>query len=57
MGILLIAIAVIAVGIIFYMFSVMSRKSYTCPKCGEKITTEYLNATHCGHCGVELRRE
>ena len=61
MGILLIycliGIVVIAAGIIVYMFAVASRKSYFCPQCGEKMTTEYLNATHCGHCGADLRRE
>ena len=53
----LIGTVAIAAGIIFYIFAVASRKSYTCPQCGEKMTTEHLNATHCGHCGVELRRE
>ncbi len=61
MGILfiycLILIVVIVAGIICYVFAVASRKSYRCPQCGEKMTTEHLNATHCGHCGVELRRE
>jgi ribosomal protein S27AE len=36
---------------------VASRKSYRCPQCGERFTTEHLNAKRCGHCGAELERE
>jgi ribosomal protein S27AE len=47
----------VAVGVVFYMFSVASRKSYRCPQCGERFTTEHLDAKRCGHCGTELERE
>ena len=52
-----VGVVLLAGCIIFYMFSRASRKSYSCPQCGERMTTEYLNATRCGHCGAELRRE
>ena len=52
-GILLLLI----LGLVFYFFAVQSRKTYRCPACGEKITTEYLDAKRCGMCGAELRRE
>ena len=47
----------VALGIIFYVFAVASRKSYRCPQCGERFTTEHLSAKRCGHCGAELERE
>jgi len=43
--------------ILFYVFSVLSRKSYRCPQCGERITTEYLDARHCNTCGAPLSQE
>lgn len=51
-GLLLLCLA-----IVLYLFARSSRKSYSCPECGERITTEYLNARRCGMCGAELRRE
>ena len=53
----LIGLGLIVLGVIFYYFSVSSRKSYACPQCGERITTEYLDARRCGMCGAELKRE
>lgn len=40
--------------IVFFAFSLASRKSYSCPQCGERITTEYLDAEHCSMCGAPL---
>lgn len=45
---------VIAVPVVFYLFSRMSRKSYRCPSCGEELRTEYLNAKNCNMCGASL---
>ncbi|MBN2477213.1 MAG: hypothetical protein JXB62_21575 [Pirellulales bacterium] len=45
---------VILLPILLYVFAVGSRKSYRCPNCGERITTEYLNAQHCNMCGAPL---
>jgi hypothetical protein len=53
----LIGLGLIVLCVIFYFFSVRSRRSYACPQCGERITTEYLDARRCGMCGAELRRE
>ena len=39
---------------IFYYFAVKSRKSYTCPECGEKITVEHMDTARCGMCGSLL---
>ena len=44
-------------GIIAYLFARSSRRSYECPQCGERITTEYLDAKRCGMCGAPLKRE
>ena len=48
---------VILVPIALYFFSVSSRRSYRCPQCGERITTEYLDAKHCNMCGAPLTKE
>jgi hypothetical protein len=53
----LIGAGLIFLAVVFYLFAVRSRKTYSCPQCGEKITTEYLNAKRCGMCGAELKRE
>ena len=46
---------VIVLGLVFYIFSVRSRKSYRCPQCGERITNiEHMKARHCGMCGAPL---
>lgn len=43
-------------GLLFYLLAVQSRKHYTCPQCGERIQTEYLDASHCNMCGAPLNR-
>ncbi|MCP4261793.1 MAG: zinc ribbon domain-containing protein [Planctomycetes bacterium] len=53
----LILIGLVLIGLVLYIFSVMSRKSYRCPKCGEKVVdVEYLSAKRCGMCGAPLEQ-
>ena len=48
----------VLVGLVLYMFSVVSRKSYRCPKCGERVVdVEHLSAKRCGMCGAPLERQ
>ena len=49
--------ALILIPVVLYVFSVSSRKSYSCPECGEQITTEYLNAKRCNMCGAPLQQK
>jgi len=51
---LLVPGALIALGILFYVLAVASRKSYRCTRCGEQITVEYMQASHCNMCGAPL---
>jgi len=53
---LLILIVLILAGL-FYYLAVKSRKSYTCPECGEKTKVEYMNTTRCGMCGSLLKQD
>ena len=49
---------VVAIGVLLYFFSVMSRKTYRCPKCGERLVgVEYMSAKRCGMCGAPLERQ
>ena len=48
--------AIVMLMILLYAASLGSRKSYCCPKCGEQIKTEYLDAQHCGMCGTPLNQ-
>ncbi|MHC4431153.1 MAG: hypothetical protein ACYS14_07180 [Planctomycetota bacterium] len=44
--------------VILYCFSVISRKTYRCSKCGERLVgVEYLSAKRCGMCGAPLERQ
>jgi len=54
--VILIAVILILAGI-FYYFAVRSRKSYTCPECGEKITVEHMDTARCGMCGSLLEQD
>lgn len=45
----------VGIPLAFFVFSVASRRSYRCPQCGERITTEYLKAKHCNLCGAPLQ--
>ncbi|MCP4548194.1 MAG: hypothetical protein GY835_17150 [bacterium] len=47
----------LGLAILLFFFAFMSRRRYRCPQCGERISTEYLNAKYCGMCGVELKQE
>lgn len=52
---LLILPALVLLCLVFYYFSVRSRKSYRCPQCGETLkNVEYLKAKRCGMCGAPL---
>jgi len=42
---------------LFYYLAVKSRKSYTCPECGEKIRVEHMKTTRCGMCGSLLKKD
>jgi ribosomal protein S27AE len=54
----LILAGVVGVVIILYLFSVMSRKTYKCPRCGERLVgAEYLSAKRCGMCGAPLEQQ
>ena len=50
-------IVIILLGLIFYFFSVRSRKSYRCPQCGERIRVEHMEAENCNMCGAPLKKE
>ncbi|MHC4074069.1 MAG: FmdB family zinc ribbon protein [Planctomycetota bacterium] len=48
----------VLLGLILYGFSVLSRKTYRCPKCGERIVdVEHMSARRCGMCGAPLERQ
>ena len=51
-----ILLAIVFFGILFYTLSVQSRKTYTCPACGERVQMEHLEASHCNTCGAPLDR-
>ena len=53
---LMVPAGLVALGILFYVLAVSSRRRYRCPKCGEKLQTEYLDAKRCGMCGAPLER-
>jgi predicted RNA-binding Zn-ribbon protein involved in translation (DUF1610 family) len=44
-------------GAILFYFSYQSRQSFSCPTCGEKIITEYLDAKNCTMCGADLKKD
>ncbi len=46
---------VVVLGILFYLRSRASRKSYRCPECGEWFEqAEHLEARNCNVCGSSL---
>lgn len=47
---------IVLVPVVFFLFALGSRRSYRCPQCGERMTTEYLSAKHCGMCGAPLEQ-
>lgn len=52
---LLLLIAILAA--VFYYFAVKSRKSYTCPECGEKVRVEHMSTSRCSMCGSLLKQD
>ncbi len=40
----------------FYARSVSSRKTYVCPRCGEELRVELMEASRCNVCGSVLER-
>lgn len=43
--------------VVLYILAVQSRKTYSCPNCGEKVATEFLEANRCGVCGSKLKED
>lgn len=54
--ILLLTFLAVIAGICYY-FAVKSRKSYTCPECGEKVKVEHMETSRCGMCGSLLKQD
>jgi len=51
-----IGLAVISVlALVFFFFSVRSRRRYECPECGERVMVEHMTASRCNMCGAELQ--
>ncbi len=50
-------VAVVGLGVLFYLRSACSRKRYCCPQCGERVSVELMDAGHCNMCGAPLRHE
>jgi hypothetical protein len=48
----LISLLICGLGLFLYLRSVASRRTLTCPQCGEVQTVELMNATHCNTCGA-----
>ncbi len=48
-------VVVLIAGALFYARSVKSRKRYCCPKCGERVAVELMEASRCNMCGAPLR--
>ena len=44
----------VPLALLFYFLAVKSRKTYSCPSCGEIVTVEHMTAHHCGMCGAPL---
>jgi uncharacterized protein (DUF983 family) len=47
----------LGLGIVFFLRSMDSRKWFACPKCGERLRAELMEARHCNTCGAELKQE
>ncbi len=50
-------VVVLTIGLLCYLRSVASRRHWRCPACGERCTTEHLEATCCSSCGAALEDE
>lgn len=53
----LIIALLLVIAIVCYYFAVKSRKSYTCPECGEKTKVEHMDTARCGMCGSLLDQD
>ena len=54
----LILFGLVLIGLVLYFFSVLSRKTYRCPKCGERlVNVEHMSAKRCGMCGAPLEQQ
>ena len=49
-----IGLALLALGIVLYLRSVESRRTYTCGACGETQKVELMAATRCSVCGAPI---
>jgi hypothetical protein len=45
---------ILGLGIVFTIRAVLSRKTYRCPSCGERVRVELMAAAHCNTCGAPL---
>ena len=52
-----IGLVVVGLAVLFYLRAVSSRKRYCCPQCGERMSVELMQATHCNMCGAPLHGE
>ena len=46
--------ALLILGVLLFLRSRSSRRTYTCPHCGERVTVELMGAKHCNMCGAPL---
>ncbi len=42
--------------LLFYLRAANSRRTYTCPQCGERVRVELMDASSCNMCGAPLNR-
>ena len=49
-----VGLLLVALGFLFYLRSVASRRRHTCPECGEVQEVELMNASRCSTCGAPL---
>ena len=52
-GLLLLG-TLIALPVLFWLRSAASRKTLVCGQCGEQVTVELMQGTHCQSCGAPL---
>ena len=55
-AVILILLIILLAGV-FYYFAVKSRKTYTCPECGEQTKVEHMDTARCGMCGSLLEKD
>ena len=47
-------VILIALGVLLWLRSAASRKTQVCRQCGEQVTVELMDGTHCQSCGAPL---